>query len=42
MGRGDQRSKRGKISRGTYGKTRKNPRKVRKAGMIKRRARKEQ
>ncbi|MGE0101577.1 MAG: 30S ribosomal protein THX [Blastocatellales bacterium] len=40
MGRGDQRSKRGKISRGTYGKTRKNPRKVRKDGLIKRRARK--
>ncbi|HMV48789.1 MAG TPA: 30S ribosomal protein THX [Blastocatellia bacterium] len=28
MGRGDQRSKRGKISRGTYGKTRKNPKQL--------------
>jgi ribosomal small subunit protein bTHX len=28
MGRGDQRSKRGKISRGTYGKARKNPKQL--------------
>lgn len=28
MGRGDKRSKRGKISKGTYGKTRKNPKQL--------------
>ena len=28
MGRGDQRSKRGKISRGTSGKSRKNPKQL--------------
>ncbi|MBK9708159.1 MAG: 30S ribosomal protein THX [Acidobacteria bacterium] len=31
MGRGDQRTKRGKISRGTSGKTRKNPKELKKA-----------
>lgn len=36
MGRGDQRSKRGKISRGTSGKTRTNPKQKRRARLAKR------
>lgn len=31
MGRGDKRTRRGKIWRGTYGKTRPNPKKVKRA-----------
>ncbi|MFN0111171.1 MAG: 30S ribosomal protein THX [Blastocatellia bacterium] len=38
MGRGDQRSKRGKISRGTSGKSRKNPKQLEKARKAKRMA----
>ena len=38
MGRGDQRSKRGKISRGTSGKTRKNPKQLGKARKAKKMA----
>ncbi|HEY9435525.1 MAG TPA: 30S ribosomal protein THX [Blastocatellia bacterium] len=38
MGRGDQRSKRGKISRGTAGKTRQNPKQKKRARAAKRRA----
>ncbi len=38
MGRGDQRSKRGKISRGTAGKTRPNPKQKKRARAAKRRA----
>ncbi|HEY8459177.1 MAG TPA: 30S ribosomal protein THX [Blastocatellia bacterium] len=38
MGRGDQRSKRGKISRGTSGKTRPNPKQKRRAKLAKRKA----
>ncbi|HEY7182385.1 MAG TPA: 30S ribosomal protein THX [Blastocatellia bacterium] len=37
MGRGDQRSKRGKISRGTSGKTRQNPKQKKRARAAKRR-----
>jgi len=39
MGRGDQRSKRGKISRGTSGKARPNPKQKKRARAAKRRAR---
>ncbi|HZF37818.1 MAG TPA: 30S ribosomal protein THX [Blastocatellia bacterium] len=38
MGRGDQRSKRGKISRGTSGKTRQNPKQKKRARAVKRKA----
>ena len=38
MGRGDLRSKRGKISRGTSGKTRKNPKQLGKARRAKKTA----
>ncbi|MFN0120980.1 MAG: 30S ribosomal protein THX [Blastocatellia bacterium] len=38
MGRGDQRSKRGKISRGTSGKTRPNPKALTKARKAKKMA----
>jgi ribosomal small subunit protein bTHX len=38
MGRGDQRSKRGKISRGTSGKTRQNPKQKKRARVAKKRA----
>jgi len=38
MGRGDQRSKRGKISRGTAGRTRPNPKQKKRAKAAKKRA----
>jgi ribosomal small subunit protein bTHX len=38
MGRGDQRSKRGKISRGTSGKTRPNPKQKKRAKAAKKKA----
>jgi len=38
MGRGDQRSKRGKISRGTSGKTRTNPKQKKRARAAKKAA----
>lgn len=38
MGRGDKRTKRGKISVGSYGKTRKNPKQIRKAAKAKAKA----
>jgi ribosomal small subunit protein bTHX len=38
MGRGDQRSKRGKISRGTSGKRRQNPKQKKRARAAKRAA----
>jgi ribosomal small subunit protein bTHX len=36
MGRGDKRTKRGKISRGTSGKTRLNPKQLKRARVAKR------
>jgi ribosomal small subunit protein bTHX len=38
MGRGDQRSKRGKIARGTAGKTRPNPKQKKRAKAAKKKA----
>lgn len=38
MGRGDKRTKRGKICRGTSGKTRMNPKQLKKARIAKRQA----
>ncbi|MFN7829491.1 MAG: 30S ribosomal protein THX [Acidobacteriota bacterium] len=38
MGRGDKRTKRGKISRGSSGKTRMNPKQLKRARAAKRRA----
>ncbi|MCI0661344.1 MAG: 30S ribosomal protein THX [Acidobacteria bacterium] len=35
MGRGDQRTKRGKIGRGTSGKTRRSPKRIRRAKTMK-------